>query len=267
MRRADTAAALAYLDRSPYENVFLSWAIESPTTPAFRQRLYVYADASSVKGVAFFGHHVVLAAYEDESVDAFAAVKTAATFERMIVGPRKTIERYWERVAARHAPARIVRESQPVLAVDRGTLLGRSDKVRVRHARIDEWQTLAVNSAAMIREELGYDPRAGSAEFDANVRVAIERGTWWVGEFEQQICFYCSEGPRSPRTLQLQGIWTPPHLRKRGLGSAALFGICDLLLNEHATLSLYVNGFNVAGLALYKALGFRQVAEFTTLLF
>jgi hypothetical protein len=267
LRRTDTAAALAYLDRSPYENVFLSWAIASPTTPAFRQRLYVYADASSVKGVAFFGHHVVLAAYEDESIDAFAAVKTAATFERMIVGPRKTIERYWKRVAPRHAQPRLVRESQPVLAVDRAGLRGNTNGVLVRHARIDEWQTVAINSAAMIHEELGYDPRAGSAEFDANVRAAVERETWWVGEFDEQLCFYCSEGPYSARTLQLQGIWTPPALRKRGLGTTALFGICKLLLEKHQTLSLYVNDFNTAGLALYKALGFYQVAEFTTLLF
>ena len=121
--------------------------------------------------------------------------------------------------------------------------------------------------AAMIREELGYDPRAGSAEFDANVRMAVERETWWVGEFEQRLCFYCSEGPYSARTLQAQGIWTPPELRRRGLGARALFGICDRLLKEHPTISLYVNDFNAAGLALYKALGFSQVAEFTTLLF
>ena len=185
----------------------------------------------------------------------------------MIVGPRKTIERYWKLVAARHAPPRIVRESQPVLAVDRKALRGDSDGVTVRHARRAEWQSVAVNSAAMIHDELGYDPRAGSAEFDANVRMAVERETWWVGEFEQRLCFYCSEGPYSARTLQAQGIWTPPELRRRGLGARALFGICDRLLKEHPTISLYVNDFNAAGLALYKALGFSQVAEFTTLLF
>lgn len=265
MRRTDAAAALAYLDRSPYENVFLSWMIA--TASALRQRLYVYADSSSIEGVAFFGHHVVLAAQNDRVIDAFAEIKTAASFDRMIVGPRKTIERYWKRIAPRHAPPRIVRESQPVLAIDRETLRGDANGLVVRRARIDEWQTVAINSAQMICEELGYDPRTGSAEFDANVRAAIERGAWWVAEFAGELCFYCSEGPHSPRTLQLQGIWTPPGLRKRGLGSAALFGICKLLLEKHPTLSLYVNDFNAAGLALYQRLGFYRVAEFTTLLF
>ena len=241
--------------------------IASQNSPALRPHLYVCVHGSQVEGVAFFGRQVVLAARSDLAVDAFAAVKSAATFERMIVGPRKAIERYWKQVAARHAPPRIVRESQPVLVVDRDTLRGNAGAVAIRRARRDEWQTVSINSAAMIHEELGYDPRAGSAEFDANVRGAIERGTWWVGEYEQQLCFFCSEGAHNVRTLQVQGIWTPPHLRKRGLGAAALFGICNRLLEDHPSISLYVNGFNTAGLALYKALGFRQVAEFTTLLF
>lgn len=241
--------------------------IASQSSPALRPHVYVCLNGPEITGVAFFGRQVVLAAQDDQSIDAFAAIKTAATFERMIVGPRKTIARYWQLVAPRHAPPRIVRESQPVLAVDRAALRGDCGEVSVRLARPAEWQSVAVNSAAMIHEELGYDPRAGSAEFDANVRTAIERRTWWVGEFDGELCFYCSEGPHNARTLQVQGIWTPPQLRRRGLGSNALFGICDRLLQDHPTISLYVNDFNAAGLALYKALGFAQVSEFTTLLF
>lgn len=241
--------------------------IGTQNSPALRPHVYVCLNGAQIEGVAFFGRQVVLAAHETPAIDALASVKTAASFERMIVGPRKTIERYWERVAPRHAQPRIVRESQPVLAVDRDALRGERGGVLVRHARPAEWQSVAANSAAMIHEELGYDPRAGSAEFDANVRAAIERKTWWVAEFEGELCFYCSEGPYNRQTLQVQGIWTPPHLRRRGLGASALFGICDRLLKERPTVSLYVNAFNAAGLALYKALGFFQVAEFTTLLF
>jgi predicted GNAT family acetyltransferase len=185
----------------------------------------------------------------------------------MIVAPKHTVERYWQTVGPRHSPPRLVRASQPLLAVDRGSLQKHPDGVAVRRARMGEWQTVARNSAAMIREELGYDPRAGSAEFDANVRGAIDRGTWWVGECGGELCFYCSEGPYSAHTLQLQGIWTPPALRRKGYAARALFAICDALLDEHPTLSLYVNDFNAPALALYAALGFKQVGEFSTLLF
>jgi hypothetical protein len=56
-------------------------------------------------------------------------------------------------------------------------------------------------------------------------------------------------------------------LRGKGLASAALFGICEELLRDVPSLSLYVNGFNEPALRLYEHLGFRRVGEFKTLLF
>jgi predicted GNAT family acetyltransferase len=59
----------------------------------------------------------------------------------------------------------------------------------------------------------------------------------------------------------------PPKLRGRGLATAALYGICDELLNDVPSLSLYVNGFNEPALRLYDRVGFQQRGEFQTLLF
>jgi uncharacterized protein len=266
IRRTDDAAALAYLDRKPYENVFLSWGIGAQRIAAFRPRTYVYDDGAQIAGVAFLGSHVVLAAESNAVIEAFARLTVPAP-ERMIVAPRETVEYYWKIVEPRHAPIRLARESQPVLAVDRATLRGDSAGMTVRRARPDEWETVASNSAAMICEELEYNPRTGSAEFDGIVRNSIERGAWWVGEGDGTLCFFCSEGPYSAHTLQLQGIWTPPALRRKGYAARALFAICEALLGKHATLSLYVNDFNTPALELYAALGFKQVGEFSTLLF
>jgi predicted GNAT family acetyltransferase len=185
----------------------------------------------------------------------------------MIVGPRPTVERYWNLVRRWHAPPRLVRESQPLLAVDRKRLRGALDGITVRRARPSEWQSVAHNSAKMIEHELEYDPRSVASEFNTNVRMMIERGLWWVGERERKLVFFCNAGPRSEHTLQLQGIWTPPQLRGHGYATAALYGVCDALLGEVPSLSLYVNGFNSAALALYDRVGFRRVGEFATLLF
>jgi predicted GNAT family acetyltransferase len=56
-------------------------------------------------------------------------------------------------------------------------------------------------------------------------------------------------------------------MRSRGLATAALYGVCDELLNDVPTLSLYVNAFNEPALRLYERVGFRRVGEFQTLLF
>lgn len=266
--RAHERAALAYLSGAPYDNVFLSWLIAADRSSSTRAALYVYVDSQAqIRGAAFFGRQVVIAAEDDEVIAAFAAMAPSYRFERMIVGPRRIVERYWEHVRAWHPPPRITRESQPVLAVDRESLRGDRDGVTVRRARPSEWESVAHNSAKMIEHELEYDPRSFAAEFNANVRMMIDRGLWWVGERDGELCFFCNAGPRSPQTLQLQGIWTPPKLRGRGFAAAALYGICEELLSDVPTLSLYVNGFNAAALRLYDRVGFRQVGEFRTLLF
>jgi hypothetical protein len=259
--------ALTYLSAAPYENVFLIWLIEEDVQSA-RSGLYAYADdENNVRGVAFFGRQVVLAAHEDETIAAFAQTAPVYRFERMIVGPRPTVEKYWARVRKWHAPTRIVRRSQPLLAVESGFLRDTPGPVTVRRARANEWQTVARNSAAMIRQELEYDPDAAGLEFGANVRAMISRGLWWVGEHAGELVFFCNAGPRSTYTLQLQGIWTPPNYRGRGLATAALGSICRELLAAVPTVSLYVNDFNSGALALYERVGFKRVGEFATLLF
>jgi uncharacterized protein len=268
LARAQEPAALAFLARAPFDNVFLSWLITTERSSSTRSAMHAYTDRQgNVRGVAFFGRQVVLAVEEDEAIEAFARIAPTHQFERMIVGTRPTVERYWELVRNWHAPPRLIRESQPVLAVERGTLRRPTNGILVRRARLDEWEIVAQNSAEMIEHELQYDPRAAGSEFDANVRMMIDRGLWWVGEREGTLIFFCNAGPRSAQTLQLQGIWAPPASRGRGYATAALCGICDELLSEVPSLSLYVNHFNRAALALYDRAGFRMVGEFSTLLF
>lgn len=265
---AGESAALEFLARSPYENAFLTWLIEQDRSNATRAALHVCLDgAQAVRGVAFFGRQVVLAANCDAAADAFANTGAAFRFERMIVGPRPAVERYWSRARSWHVPARMVRESQPLLAVWRKTLRAGAGAVVARRAQAGEWKEVCANSAQMIEHELGYDPRKYAADFGANVRHMIARGLWWVGESDGQLCFFCNAGPHSVQTVQLQGIWTPPALRGRGLASGALRGICEELLASYPSISLYVNAFNSAALALYDRAGFERVGEFSTLLF
>lgn len=119
----------------------------------------------------------------------------------------------------------------------------------------------------MVQHELEYDPRRDAPNFDASVRQMIERKLWWVGLAAGRLCFFCNTGPWSDQTVQLQGIWTPPELRGRGLATAALAGICTRLLQVSPTLSLYVNDFNEDAIALYRRVGFEHVGDFQTILF
>jgi RimJ/RimL family protein N-acetyltransferase len=263
---ATEKAALEYLSAKPAENVFISFLLRFDLSSTTRNRIFVLLEGGAVRGLAYFARQVVLAC-DPESVAPFARESHKHMGERMLVGPRATVEAYWELVRAWHPPPRLVRERQFLMAVDRARLQPYDHSVTVRHARPDEWTTVADNSAAMIDGELDYDPRSRSAAFSSNVRRMIDDNLWWVGESLGRLCFFCNIGPWCPKTAQLQGIWTPPEYRGRGLASSALGAICDRLLNDIPQLSLYVNDFNVPAIALYRRIGFETLGEFRTLLF
>ena len=153
------------------------------------------------------------------------------------------------------------------MMLDRARLRPYERRTITRHAVIAEWNDVAEGSAQMVRQELAYEPRRGSAEFGAGIRQMIDSKLWWVGSSNGRLCFFCNVGPWCKKTIQLQGVWTPPDLRGRGLATASLASICDRLLEVSPTLSLYVNDFNHAAIALYRRIGFEHVGDFQTLLF
>jgi uncharacterized protein len=263
---ATEKAALEYLSARPAENVFISYLLRYDLSSATRNRIFVVLDGGAVRGMAYFARQVVLAC-DPDFVEPLAREARKHLGERMLVGPRATVEAYWEIARPWHPPPRIVRERQFVMTIVRARLQPYDPSVTVRHARPDEWTAVADNSAAMIDGELDYDPRSRSASFSSNVRRMIDENLWWVGVSVGRLCFFCNIGPWCPKTAQLQGIWTPPEYRGHGLATSALAGICDRLLEDIPELSLYVNDFNEAAIALYRRIGFETSAEFRTLLF
>lgn len=259
-------AALAYLARAPYVNVFVTYLILFDLSAPTRQRLRVVYDGDRVCGAVYFGRQLALAC-DPEAIDAVAHEARRHRGERMIIGERATTAAFWDRVRGWHREPRIVRDRQLVMAVDRASLQRFDGAVAVRHARPNDWQEVAKASAALIEQELDYNPRNASADFNANVREMIERNLWWVGETDGRLCFFCNIGPWCQKTAQLQGIWTPPDLRGRGLATASFAAICDRLFEHTPTLSLYVNDFNRDAIALYERVGYRHVADFQTILF
>lgn len=263
---ANENAILRYLARSPYDNVHLSYLVRYDRSTSTRSGIFAAFDDGDVVGAASFGRQLVLAS-EPMALTAFAALADRRRGERMIVGPRSAVQGLWHLLRARRPPPRLVRERQLVMKLDANRLAPGPRDVTVRLANPSDWTAIVDSSAQMIEHELAYDPRRSSPDFAAGVRAMIERQRWWVGEQKGRLCFFCSIGPWCERTTQLQGIWTPPAMRGKGLATAALGAICELLLQSAPTLSLYVNDFNERAIALYHRIGFEHVSDFQTILF
>lgn len=220
-----------------------------------------------ITGLVYFGAQLVLAADDEAALDALAVETRKHRALRSFVGPKDEVDGLWARVRGWHAAPAIVRPVQPLYALERGAVAQIEDVPEVRRATEDEAELVAEHSARMILGELGYDPRAARASFTAAVRHAVAKGWWWVWIDGGALRFQCNVGPRSAATAQIQGVWTPEDARGRGYATRGLAAAARRLLETEASLSLYVNDFNAAAIALYERVGFRRVGAFTTYLF
>jgi uncharacterized protein len=251
------------LARAPYENVFLQRLIASGAT-----QITLARDADgAIRGVAYDGPQLVFACDEPRVVEVFAPPNGRHFAPRMIVGPRPVVEHFWN-CAKRHFPRpAAIRDVQPVYAVDRSRLRGSRHDAPVARATLAELDELALHAARMSAGELGGNPSRVDAAFRARIAQHIGSHSFWRLRHDGALVFQCYVGSRSAATAQIQGVWSPPEARGHGYARRAFGAICDLLLDEHPSLSLYVNEFNAKAIALYEATGFACVGEFSSILF
>lgn len=251
----------------PFENAFLHWVLDGGHGPYAPDDIVLDRKRDgSVRGVIYYGAQLVVAAEATAALDAFAIETRKYPGLRSFVGPKRTVDGIWNRVKSWHVPPVLVREHQPLYALWPQALAAVGD-ADVRLARGDETELIAEHSALMILGELGYDPRAQRSTFVAGVRRAIEAGTWWVWIEAGALRFQCNVGVRTPVTAQLQGVWTPEAMRGNGYATQGLAAVSRRLLAIVPTVSLYVNDFNAAALALYDRVGYTRVGELATYLF
>jgi len=262
-------AVLAFLRTRPYENAYLQSLLEhDPATAIAEGSFFLHRDqAGEIDGAINVSKNTVLAGSGKAAASAFAARVRALPAVRMIVGPRSLIVPFWEALAPHYVQPRLVRERQRLLRTDRHMLRGVRADASVRPATAEDLDTVTEHAALMIAGELGYDPRAARSSFALSIARMVDRGWLWVLMNGAELQFMCNVGITSRHTAQMQGVWTPQALRGRGIARRAFGAICDHLLDEFPTLSLYVNDFNAPAMAVYRRLGFVETGELSTLLF
>jgi RimJ/RimL family protein N-acetyltransferase len=214
-----------------------------------------------LRGVLHVGPNLVPAVDDPEIIEAFVAPARGPGTTRMLVGERRAVERLWELVAATYPKPREIRARQFVYALTPDQLVlppGRGPGYARLATAADEEQVLRL-SAAMYAEEMGENPLARDpASYRRRIRVLTDRGWTYVYETAGDLQFKMDIGCASQRNAQIQGVFVPPELRGRGIGTRAMAACCQLAFQRHPSLSLYVNDFNRPAVALYERLGFRR---------
>lgn len=139
--------------------------------------------------------------------------------------------------------------------------------VAVREAHLADLEALVEAARASLREEGRPDPFVGDPHgFRRWVRNRLPRAL--VAEHGGRVAFVGYSDVQLPEGWLLQGVYTWPSFRRRGLARAGVAALCGRAFAagaEHVQLSV-VDG-NSAAHRLYDSLGFERLGELRTLLF
>jgi RimJ/RimL family protein N-acetyltransferase len=139
--------------------------------------------------------------------------------------------------------------------------------VQVREAQSRDLDLLVDAARASLREEDRPDPFKGDpVGFRRWVRGRMPRAT--VAEVEAAVRFVGYADVQCERGWLLQGIYTWPRHRRRGLAAAGVSVLCRnafAAAADHVQLSVVAG--NTAAEGLYERLGFRPFARLRTILF
>ena len=179
---------------------------------------------------------------------------------RLYVGPREATDAFFQGAGPRFEPR--LRLDHRLYLLRRGELRVPAE-ADVRLALPRDLDLTAENAAAMQTEELGIDPRLVDAErFRRRIAGLIAESVVYVLPVGAEFGFQASAATRCGDGTQVESVYTPPALRRRGYATTGLAGMCDDLLRRYPIVTLHVNEANLPAVRLYERLGFRRGAPF-----
>jgi len=263
LRSGDLAGVHRLLDADRVQNVYLRSELRFGLD---RADWWGVRDGDRLRALMLAGPLSVPCIPDPADATLLADTACAASPPRMLVGPRPSVTALRDSLLRAQQP-REVREPQPLLALDRTELL-QLEPAPVRPAMRDYIDTLSFAAAAMHREEMGaesvpVDPGA----WRARMTSLVDLGWSWAWIERDTVIFKAELSAWTPEVVQIQGVYTHPSRRRRGIASAGLAAVCRMLLRSVPVCSLYVNANNGTALRLYDRLGFRRAGDFATVFY
>jgi uncharacterized protein len=259
------------LARNPVEDVFVGSRVEACGVDAWRlgAELWGYGERGALESLCYVGANLVPVQAGAEAVRAFGErARKQGRRCSSVVGPAHTVLALWQMLEPVWGPAREVRARQPLMAIDGPPLVEPDPDVRL--VRRDEVGILLPACVAMFTEEVGVSPLAGDggALYRARVEELVDSGRAWARIENGEVLFKAEIGAATTQVCQVQGVWTHPRLRGRGLGAAGTAAVVEHAQRGVApVVSLYVNDFNVAARRAYERVGFAEIGAFASVLF
>ncbi len=136
---------------------------------------------------------------------------------------------------------------------------------RLRPARADDLPWLLETHAAMCREDLGVDQVTRNRDgYDEYFTGLIAQRKSQIGEIEGAPVFKAEFPVESREARLIEGVYTLPRVRGRGLASWAMRQAVVAAARDGLSACLYVHLRNAAARRIYRRVGFRAESPWLT---
>jgi predicted GNAT family acetyltransferase len=267
----DRDDVLELCDRDPVVNVFVSSRVHEAGLDPVRLggQMWGFVPGGKLTSACYAGANLVPVGATAPAATAFAGrARLQGRRCSSIVGPAEAVRQMWELLRPYWGQPREIRDAQPVMAIS-GPPRVAADP-HLRRVRPSELDVLLPASVAMFTEEVGVSPLGpdGGAAYRARVAELIALGRAFARIEHGLVMFKAEIGAVTPHACQVQGVWVRPELRGQGLAVAGMAAVVQEALRSIApVVSLYVNDFNAPARAVYRKVGFTEVATLTSILF
>lgn len=267
----DLSQVRALLAKDPVINVMVASRVEAAGLDPWRLGAEVWGwfAGSRLESLCYAGANLVPVSATSEATAGFAErARRQGRRCSSIVGDAWTVRELWARLEPAWGHAREVRERQPVMVTTTPPTVEPDPLVRLVEPH--ELDILLPAAIAMFTEEVGVSPTAGDGGelYRARVAELIAQRRSYARIDDGRVVFKAEIGSVTGSACQVQGVWVDPELRGQGIGEHGMAAVVQHALREVApAVSLYVNDFNLAARAVYRAVGMTEIGTFMSVLF
>ncbi len=181
-----------------------------------------------------------------------------------VIGPRAAVNELTARLEREGLPARIRRE-QIYMRLEPSSLAPFEPLPELRRAAREDYDVVFESGARLRTEELEEDPRvADPAGYARRTEDECRDGYTHLWTDARGLRFRASVSAVTPDAAQVSGVYTPPERRNQGYARRGLSELCRRLFERSRNVCLFVNDFNASALAVYRRMGFHELADWAS---
>ena len=236
-------------------------------SPLNRGRFYTCrSKQNQVEGVALIGHTILIEAFTEGAIEAFAVVARNEPSTHLLMGEHTLIQRFWKYYADKEqsprliCPVEFLKQCEPFR--EQQLIAG------LRPARQTDLEHVVRAHAGMVQETSGVDPLTKDpVGFRNRYLRRIEKNRVWILMKDGRLVFKADIISDTPQATYVEGVFVSPEERGKGLGRSCLGSLGRIILERTKAIYLFVEKEDSRAKSFYLSLGFSVAGQYDLLYF